>query len=113
MKLVPKVLSLKDVAVRLNLNEGHVRHLALTQELRPLSWSKKSPVFRYEDVARYAKRLKKRRLANLKKIARAFEELGVYEEQDAEALQAHSERIGVARGKFEGTEPDASLDAHL
>jgi len=113
MKLIPKVLSLKDVAVRLNLNECHVRRLALTQELRPLSRTKKSLIFRYEDVARYAARLKKKRLANLKKIARAFEELGVYEEQDAEALQAHSERIGVARGKFEGPEPNASVDVHI
>lgn len=117
MKLVSKILSLKDVAVKLNLSENHVRRLVLSKELKSLSRAKKSPVFRYEDVARYAARLKKKRLATLKEIARACEELGMYEEQDAEALQAHSEseseRIGVARGRFEGPEPDASLDGHI
>lgn len=117
MKLVPRVLSLKDVAVKLNLSENHVQRLVLSKKLKPLASTKKSPVFRIEDVARYANRLKKKRLANLKKIARAFEELGIYEEQDAEALQAHSEsefeRIGVATGKFEAPEPDTNLDIHI
>lgn len=117
MKLVPKVLSLKDVAMKLNLSENHVRRLVLSKELKPLSSTKISVVFLYEDVARYAKRLKKKRLANLKKIALACEEIGMYEQQDAEALQADSElefeRIGVATGKFEAPEPDTSLDGHI
>ena len=91
--------------------------LVLSKELKPLSSTKISVVFLYEDVARYAKRLKKKRLANLKKIARACEEIGMYEEQDAEALQAHSEsefeRVGVATGKFEAPEPDTNLDSHI
>lgn len=117
MKLVPMVLSLKDVAVKLNLSENHVLRLVLSKELKPLASTKKSAVFLFEDVARYAKRLKKKRLANLKKIARACEEIGMYEQQDAEALQADSElefeRIGVATGKFEAPEPDTSLDGHI
>lgn len=100
MKLVPQVLSLKDVTVKLNLSESHLRRLILSKELKPLSSTKKLPVFLYEDVARFAKRLKKKRLANLEAIARACEELGMYEEQDAEALEADSE---LASERITGT----------
>lgn len=102
MKKFQKTLSLNEVATSLNLSESHVRRLVFSQELRPLSWTKKSAVFRYEDVARYAKRLKKKRLASLKLIARASEEIGLYDEQDAEAFQADcaglaAEPIGLSQ----------------
>ena len=103
--------------MKLNLSESHVRQLAISRELRPLSWAKKSAVFRYEDVARYAKRLKNKRLASLKLIARASEEIGLYDEQDAEVLQTYSKsevkRLGVARGKFECAELDINLDGQI
>lgn len=101
MKKFQKMLSLKEVATSLNLSESHVRRLVFSRELRPLSLAKKSTVFRYEDVARYSKRLKKKRLEGLKLIARVFEEMGMYEEQDREMLQSYfaglrAERIAVS-----------------
>lgn len=119
MKKFQKTLGLKEVATSLNLSESHVWRLVFSRELRPLSWTKKSAVFRYEDVARYAKRLKKKKLEGLKLIARAFEEMGLYEEQDWEALQSDSagleaERIEVSEWQMailsKGTEKSDETD---
>lgn len=77
-----KTLTSKQVAEKLNLSQAHVRKLVETEELVATRQVNNRLVFLMADVEAYSVKLRERKLANLKLIARASEEAGLYDLED-------------------------------
>lgn len=77
-----KTLTSKQVAEKLNLSQAHVRKLVETEELVATRQANNRLVFLMADVEAYSVKLRERKLANLKLIARASEEAGLYDLED-------------------------------
>lgn len=74
-----KTLTSKQVAEKLNLSVAHVRKLVKDKELLATRQANKRLVFLIADVEAYGMKLRERKLANLKLIALASEEAGLYD----------------------------------
>lgn len=77
-----KMLTSRQVAEKLNLSQFHVRKLVKTEELVATRQANNRLVFLMADVEAFSVKLRERRLANLKLIARASEEAGLYDLED-------------------------------
>lgn len=77
-----KTLTSSQVAEKLNISPGHVRKLVKSKELVATRQANNRLVFLMADVEAYSVSLRERRLANLKLIARASEEAGLYDLED-------------------------------
>ena len=77
-----KTLSIKEVAQRLKLPVPHVRKLVKTGELTATNTSSRSLIFSQSEIETFAEKLKEKKLASLKMIAQASEEVGLYDISD-------------------------------
>lgn len=77
-----KTLTSRQVAEKLNLSRVHVRKLVKTEELVATRQANNRLVFLMADVEAFSVKLRERRLASLKLIARASEEAGLYDIDD-------------------------------
>lgn len=77
-----KTLTTKQVAQKLNLSIAHVRKLVKNEELVATRQANNRLVFLVTDVEAFGIKWRERRLANLKLIALATEEAGLYDIDD-------------------------------
>lgn len=87
-----KIYTVREVANKLNLHEKHVRQLVSTGQLKPCNPIQKPITFSYSEVERYSKQLMAERLESLKRIARACEELGLYDDDELDASLGDDEQ---------------------
>lgn len=72
--------TIQDVCNNLNLSKSHVQRLIREGQLKPSNPGKKPVNFSPGEVERLRQGILAKRLASLKKIAEACEEVGLYDE---------------------------------
>lgn len=106
-----KIYTVREVANKLNLHEKHVRQLVSTGQLKPCNPTHKPITFSHSEVERYSKQLQAKRLESLKIIARASEELGLY---DDDVLDTNLGEAGDDEQKIEnGVETDEQYSSRI
>lgn len=100
--------TIQDVASRLNLSKNRVRKLIANGQLQPTNPSESVVTISQSEFERYSQQLRAERLERLKEIARACEELGLYD--DDIPVNDVSKSLGAAKDEFEVPDPSVELN---
>lgn len=105
-----KIYTVWEVANELNLHEKHIRQLVSTGQLKPCNPTQKPMTFSHAEIERYSTQLRTERLAALRVIAQASEEMGLYGDE----LETNLSETGDDEQKTEnGVETDEQYRSRI